>query len=146
VQKSFRKFWLGSKNNVHLRVVQDELCSCIIHWNAVSNYCHCTTHDFLNTLMSCCRSQWPRGLRHELSSLDRTLRSWVRIPLKGMDVSVCVYSVFVLSCVGSAFATIWSPIHGVLPTVLGLRSWSERERFKHALCSKVGATGKRERE
>jgi hypothetical protein len=25
---------------------------------------------------------WPRGLRHELSSLARTLRSWVRIPFK----------------------------------------------------------------
>jgi hypothetical protein len=43
------------------------------------------------------RSQWPSGLRHELSSLARTLGSWVRILLKGMDVCVCVYSVFVLS-------------------------------------------------
>jgi hypothetical protein len=38
------------------------------------------------------RSQWPRGLRHELSSLPRTLGSWVRIPLKAW-MSVCVYSV-----------------------------------------------------
>jgi hypothetical protein len=45
-----------------------------------------------------CRSQWPRGLSHELSSLARTLGSWVRIPLKAW-MSVCVYSVFVLSCV-----------------------------------------------
>jgi hypothetical protein len=29
-----------------------------------------------------CRSQWPRGLRHELSSLARTLGSWVRIALE----------------------------------------------------------------
>jgi hypothetical protein len=28
------------------------------------------------------RSQWPHGLRHDLSSLTRTLGSWVRIPLK----------------------------------------------------------------
>jgi hypothetical protein len=28
------------------------------------------------------RLQWPRGLWHELSSLPRTLGSWVRIPLK----------------------------------------------------------------
>jgi hypothetical protein len=27
-------------------------------------------------------SQWPRGLRHELSSLARTLGSWAEIPLK----------------------------------------------------------------
>jgi hypothetical protein len=44
------------------------------------------------------RSQWPSGLRHEQSSLARTLESWVRILLKEW-VSVCVYSVFVLFCV-----------------------------------------------
>jgi hypothetical protein len=37
-------------------------------------------------------------LRHELSSLARTLRSLVRIPLEAWT-SVCVYSVFVLFCV-----------------------------------------------
>jgi hypothetical protein len=42
--------------------------------------------------------QWPRGLRQELSSLPRTLGSWVRIPLKAW-MSMCVYSVFVLFCV-----------------------------------------------
>jgi hypothetical protein len=46
-----------------------------------------------------CRSQWPRGLRHELSSLARMPGSWVRIPLKGIDICVYVYSVFVFSCV-----------------------------------------------
>jgi hypothetical protein len=45
-----------------------------------------------------CRSQWPRGLSHEPSSLARTLGSWVRIPLEAW-ISVCVYSVFVLFCV-----------------------------------------------
>jgi hypothetical protein len=30
---------------------------------------------------------------------------------------VCVYSVFVLSCVGSGLATGWSLVQGVLPTV-----------------------------
>jgi hypothetical protein len=39
------------------------------------------------------RSQWPRGLGHEPSSLVRTLGSWVRIPLEGW------MSVFVLFCV-----------------------------------------------
>jgi hypothetical protein len=47
------------------------------------------------------RSQWPRGLRNELSSLVRTLESWVRIPLEAW-MSLCVYSVFVL---GSGLAT-----------------------------------------
>jgi hypothetical protein len=36
------------------------------------------------------RSQWPRGLRHELSSLARKLGSWVRIPLKAW-MSVCTF-------------------------------------------------------
>jgi hypothetical protein len=63
---------------------------------------------------------------------------------QGMDV--CVYSVFVLSCVGSGLATGWCPVQGVQPTVLGLRNWSERKRFTDDLCSKVGAVGKRERE
>jgi hypothetical protein len=28
------------------------------------------------------RPQWPRGLRHELSSPAQTLGSWIRIPLE----------------------------------------------------------------
>jgi hypothetical protein len=36
-------------------------------------------------------------------------------PARGMDV--CVYSVFVLSCVGSGLATGWSLVQGFLPTV-----------------------------
>jgi hypothetical protein len=47
------------------------------------------------------RSQWPRGLRHELSSNARTLGSWVRIAPKAW-MSVCVYSVFVLFYVKAA--------------------------------------------
>jgi hypothetical protein len=38
-----------------------------------------------------CRSQWPRGLSHELSSPARTLGSWVGIPLEAW-MSVCVYN------------------------------------------------------
>jgi hypothetical protein len=87
-----------------------------------------------------CWSQWPRGLRHELSLLAQTLVSWVRIPLKAW-MSVCVYSVFVISCVGSGLAMASSPIQGVLPTFLGLRNWCETKCFTDALCSKVGARG-----
>jgi hypothetical protein len=43
-----------------------------------------------------CRSRWPRGLRYELSSLVLSLGSWVRIAIK-VWMSVCVYSMFVLS-------------------------------------------------
>jgi hypothetical protein len=44
------------------------------------------------------RSQWPRGLRHKMSSPARTLGSWFRI-LFGHGCFLYVYSVFVLSCV-----------------------------------------------
>jgi hypothetical protein len=45
-------------------------------WFTILNsiICHYIIYD--------CRTQWPRGLRYELSSLARTLGSWVRIPLK----------------------------------------------------------------
>jgi hypothetical protein len=41
------------------------------------------------------RSQWRRGLRHELSSPAPTLRSWVRIPLEAW-MFVCVLCAFIL--------------------------------------------------
>jgi hypothetical protein len=50
------------------------------------------------------RSQWPRGLRHELSSLAQTLGSRVRISLEAW-MSVCVYSVCAALCAGSGLAT-----------------------------------------
>ena len=40
-----------------------------------------------STYSLCCRSQWPRGLRHR-STAARLLRSWVRIP-PGTWMSVC---------------------------------------------------------
>jgi hypothetical protein len=57
---------------------------------------HFGNHCFRRFLLSsakCARSQWPRGLRHVLSSLALSLGSWVRIPLKAW------MSVFMLSCV-----------------------------------------------
>jgi hypothetical protein len=68
------------------------------------------------------RSQWPRGLMNELSSVARTLGSWVRIPLKAW-LSVCVYSVFRLLCVCRDLTTGSSPFQGVLATVFGSITW-----------------------
>jgi hypothetical protein len=42
------------------------------------------------------RLQWTRDLTHEMSSTTRVLRSWFRILLE-LCLSVCIYSVFVLS-------------------------------------------------
>jgi hypothetical protein len=47
------------------------------------------------TVKSSSRSQWPRGLRHELSSFAGIVGS---NPTQGMDVCVRVYSGFRLSC------------------------------------------------
>jgi hypothetical protein len=48
-----------------------------------------------------CRSQWLHGLMHELSSLARTLGSWVQIPLKAWVSVLCVF----ILCVGRALVT-----------------------------------------
>jgi hypothetical protein len=45
-----------------------------------------------------CRSQWPRGLSHELSSLARRLGSWVRIPPKVWMSVLCAFILFVFFC------------------------------------------------
>jgi hypothetical protein len=37
------------------------------------------------------RSQWPTGLRYEMSSPARTLGSWVRIPLKASMSVLCAF-------------------------------------------------------
>jgi hypothetical protein len=77
---------------------------------------------FVCSVSLTCRSQWPNGLRHEMSSPTRKLRSLVRIPLKAW-MSLSVYSVFVL---GSGLATGWSLVQGVLPTILEKKvEWNE---------------------
>jgi hypothetical protein len=55
-----------------------------------------------------------------------------------MDVCLCLFCV----CTGIGLAMGWSPVQGVLPTVLGLRNWSETKRFTDDLCSKVGGNRK----
>jgi hypothetical protein len=50
----------------------------------------------IDPIFTTSRSQWPRGLRHELSSPAQTLRSWVRIPLEAW---MSLFILFVLPCV-----------------------------------------------
>jgi hypothetical protein len=62
-----------------------------------------------------CRSQWPRSLRHELSSLlGRWDCAFDSHSGHGCLVCVCVYSVCVVLCVGSGLATGWSLVRGIL--------------------------------
>jgi hypothetical protein len=51
---------------------------------------------------------------------------------------VCAFfCVCVVLCLGRAFATSWSPVQGVLPSV------NDQETEKSALCSKMGAKRKK---
>jgi hypothetical protein len=74
------------------------LCTIDLGCFALETKFDCSSVDRLLCLSLCnvehvrSRSQWPRSLRNELSSLVRTLRSGNRIPLKAW-MSVCVYSV-----------------------------------------------------
>jgi hypothetical protein len=74
-----------------------------------------------------CRSQWTRGLRHELSSPGRTQGSRFRTPLN-VWILVYVYSVFVLSCVGSGLATT-DHVQEVLPPVYKIKKLKWNEEF-----------------
>jgi hypothetical protein len=69
------------------------------------------------------KGKWPRGLRRDTTSPAQTLGLRVRFPLEAW-MSVCLYSVFVLSCVGSGLATGRAPV-GVLPTVCKIRNRPE---------------------
>jgi hypothetical protein len=82
----------------------------------------------LISLLLQCRSQWPRGLRHELFSPTRNMGSWLRTPLEAW-MFVYVDSVLVLSCGGSGLATGWSPVEGVLSTVYNIKKLKWNEAF-----------------
>jgi hypothetical protein len=61
-------------------------------------------------------------------SLGRTLRSWVRIPLKAWT-PVCAFIVCVVLCVGSGLATGWSLLQGV-PTECVKKDYETEEEAR----------------
>jgi hypothetical protein len=74
----------------------------LIRFNCAPFFASCRRHCVLTvTCLDACRCAV--YLKHELSSLARTLGSWVRIKLKAWKF-VCFYSVFVLFRVGSGLA------------------------------------------
>jgi hypothetical protein len=80
-------------------------------------------HTYIYTLYICtytsCRSRWPSGPRHVLSSFARKPGTRVRIPYKAWMFGVCMrlFCICVVLCLGSGLATGWSPVQGVLPSV-----------------------------
>jgi hypothetical protein len=78
------------------------------------------------------RSQWPRCLRNELSSLARTLGSWVPISLKAW-IPMCLFYVGVVLCVGRGLVTGWSTVQGVLPAVYRIKKLRKRPRSNKGL-------------
>jgi hypothetical protein len=85
-------------------------CPCV----SETDFLWCTARLMILYLMKykgkdyMCRSQWPRGLRHELSSLARTLGSWVRNPLKAW-MSVCAF----IMCLCCPLCR-WRPCDGLI--------------------------------
>jgi hypothetical protein len=69
---------------------------------------------FTYSMVSYCRSQWPRG--QNTGIVDSNL-TW------GMDVCVRLFCVCALLCAGCGLATGRSPVQGVLPTVKRSRNW-----------------------
>jgi hypothetical protein len=67
-------------------------------------------------------------------------------PIQDMDVCLRLFCVSVVLCVGSGLASGWSPVQGVLPTVLGLRNWNETQRLTDAPYSPKWEQQERERE
>jgi hypothetical protein len=54
-------------------------------------------------------------------------------PTQGIDVYVRLFCVYVVLCVGSGFATAWSPIQGVLSTVYRIKKLEKRPRSNNVL-------------
>jgi hypothetical protein len=50
--------------------------------------------------------------------------------IRGMDVCVPLFCVYVILCVGSGLATGWYPIQGVLPTVYKIKKQIKRPGSK----------------
>jgi hypothetical protein len=99
-------------------VVMPRICTLYLTFRFVWRFyfvTHCYLYFTIRLILNG-RSQWPRGLRHELFARSDTGIVGSN-PTQGMDVCVCVYSVCVVLCVGSGLATGLSLVQEVLPSV-----------------------------
>jgi hypothetical protein len=98
-------------------------CTC----DTIVTYTHRVPHRQMRTKyfnrISDGPSQWPRGLRHEPSSLRSNTGIVSSNPTQGINVCVRLFCICFVLCVGSGLAMGWSPVQGVLPAVYRLRNW-----------------------
>jgi hypothetical protein len=92
-------------------------------------------------------SRWPRGLRHVLSSLTRKLGSWAQIPHKAwiFGTCMCLFCVCVFLCLSRGFATNWSLVQGVLPSVKRSWNWKWKARAQGGFKASEKSEGYRSR-
>jgi hypothetical protein len=95
-----RWFWLrGSRNNHSITIITIRLY--VVSFNEIRTVDF--DQYFRNLIQEISRSQYPRRLRHELSSLARTMGSWVQIPLRAWMFGVCIrlFCACAVLCLGS---------------------------------------------
>jgi hypothetical protein len=122
-------------------IIPKQPFSSMLIYTLLFKYGSMVTRDriVLLNVVAMCWSQWPRGLRYEMSSPAWTLGSWVRISLEAW-MFVCVYSVFVFSCEVSGLAMGWSLVQGVLPTLFKCKIMEPHEgeaKARYALQSHI---------
>jgi hypothetical protein len=113
----------GLKSHVELWSVNGRFGVTSVHTRSTLRSLHSHCCESPRSCIFSSRSQWPHGLRREPFSPTRTLGSWVRIPLETC-VSLCVYSVFVLSYVrAAALRRPDPPSNKSHRFCIGLRNW-----------------------
>jgi hypothetical protein len=70
------------------------------------------------------RSQWPRGLGHELSSKAGVVGS---NPTRSIDVCMRLFCIYAVLCVGRGRAKDWSPSKERYWLCIGLRNWKSNQ-------------------
>jgi hypothetical protein len=93
----FERFWVQISISMIFIIVESIFRSKIIDaMLSVKRPRPLLTAYFPVPLFTTCQSQWPRVIRLDMSSLVRTLGSWVRIPLKAWMSLYCAFILFVL--------------------------------------------------
>jgi hypothetical protein len=92
MRRNLETWWMRYCRSVAVRLRQRAFLRCTTRWGTVVTACttcfNVQNLRILHTKVHLCRSEWQRGLRHEISSPAQALGSWVRIPL-GVWMCLC---------------------------------------------------------